>query len=149
MEWTIIRTAKESKEALVQVEVVLDLSPTSQHLLRLVVVAKAPIIWVVALEAVEMISSSHKSIRTKHLAQWWAVEGNREVQEFQVYTDSQWITTLRELLVSTVVHLTRLQVKIQRADKEAIATNQDHSIQMSSTYPSMVKEGLEEALEAV
>ena len=50
------------------------------------------------------------------------------------------------LLVSTVAHLIRPQVKIQQVDKEAIATNQDHLIQMSSTYPSMVKEDLEEAL---
>ena len=55
------------------------------------------------------------------------------------------------LLVSIVAHLTKPQpqVKIQQAGKEAIATNQDHSIQMSSTYPSMVKVDLEEALEVV
>ena len=48
-----------------------------------------------------------------------------------------------------MAHPTKPLVKILQVDREAIATNQDHSTQMSSTYPSMVKGDLEEALEVV
>ena len=43
-----------------------------------------------------------------------------------------------------MAHPTKPLVKIQQADKEAIATNQDHLIQMSSISPSTVRVDLEE-----
>ena len=90
MEWTIIRTAKVSKEVLAQVE-----AEQVQNLifrcLEIPVVAMSilAVDWTLEWEAVEVSSSYQQSIKTRHSVQWWVVVDNLEVLAFQVCTGSQ------------------------------------------------------------